>query len=109
VTEPLRLGSALQLEEFHDVSPSHEAVLLAADENRGAHVEIALEPIEQRDEFVFHLAVELVDRLSRQIERDDGHAVHDLGCQRVRIRHTSRSTTIAKPIPPAAQTVISPN
>ena len=42
-------------------------------------------------------------------ERDDGDAVDDLRAQRVRRCHTSRSTTIANPIPPAAQTVMRPN
>ena len=82
---------------------------------------IALEAPDQLDELVLHGAVELVDRLVRQIERDDGDAILDVDGHRARLArhlgrpgrgrggHSALSTTIAKPIPPAAHTVMSPN
>ena len=109
MTQTLGFGGALELEEILDVGAGDEAVLLPADQNRGAHVEITLEAVEQRNELILYRAIDLVYRLSRQIERDDGNAVHYLRCQSIGRCHQSRSTTIAKPIPPAAQTVIKPN
>jgi hypothetical protein len=109
VAQPLRFVGRLELEELLDVCAGDEAVLLATDENRGAHVEIALEPIEQGNELILYRAVELVDGLAWKIERDDGDSADDLSGQRIWRAHWSRSTTIEKPSPPAAQTVIRPN
>src|SRR5687768_11666799 len=109
MTQALSLLDASYLEKFLDVCASDEAVLLAAYENRRAHIEIPLQPVEERNELILHRAVELVYRLTRQVDGDDCNTAADLSREGVGRSHQSRSTTIAKPSPPAAQTVIKPN
>ncbi len=109
MTQSLRFSRALELEKLLDVGAGNETVLLSADENGSANVEIALETIEERDELILHSAIELVDRIAGKIDRDHRDAVDDLRAECVGRCHQPRSTTIANPIPPAAHTVISPN
>src|SRR5450759_4124877 len=121
--QPLSVCRSLELQKLFDIGARNPNVWFATDEHRGVDGRVALESAHQRDELVLHCAVQLVDRLVREIERDDGDAVGDLDREgRFPARpdesadrdfrsraHRVLSTTIAKPIPPAAHTVISPN
>src|SRR5258706_1164214 len=112
-----------ELEKLLDIGAGDPHVGFAAHKHRRVHSGVALEPADQRDELVLYRAGQLVDRLIREIESDDGDAVSDFDREggfpprayqpadrdfRGRA-HCVLSTTIAKPIPPAEQTVINPN
>ena len=70
-------------------------------------VGIVAEPDEQRLELDLDRGAELVYRLARQIEGDDGDAGLDGG--REGGHSVARSSTMATPIPPCAQIEIRPN
>src|SRR5512140_692513 len=109
VTHPLSFSSRLELEKFVDVRAGDPAVFLAAQQNSGFNVAVTLEPVEQRDELILEAAIEFVERRTRHVERNDSDAVDDLRLKCVWLCHVPRSTTMEKPIPPAAHTVINPN
>src|SRR5687767_13471529 len=122
-TQPLGIRRRLELLKLLDVGAGNPYIRFAADQHRGVHRGVPLHPTHQRHELVLDGATELVDGLVGQIERDhrdpvshvdrkrglpsgpDQPADGDFRCG----AHRVLSTTIAKPIPPAAQTVISPN
>src|SRR6185437_8752820 len=118
--QPLGVFRITQLRELFDVRAGDERVRLSTDQHRALHRIVAVDAIEQLDECLAHAARDLVHRLANQIYRQNRDAVFDLHGHRrlvprigywsshARLRHTSRSSTIAKPRPPAAQTVIRP-
>src|ERR1700694_5908203 len=121
-TQPLRVRRGPQLLKLLDVGTGNPDVGLAADEHRRVHRGVALQSRHERHELVLHGAIQLVHRLVRQVEGDDRDTVADFDRQRRPIScshesadgglggaHRLLSTTMAKPIPPAAQTVMSPN
>src|ERR1700737_1222194 len=121
-TQSLRICRRLQFLKLFDVSTGDPSVGLAADEHCCVHCGVALEPRHERNEFVLHRAIQLVHRFVRQVERDDRDSVADFNRQRRVVSrshesadgglsgaHRVLSTTIAKPLPPAEQTVIRPN
>ena len=78
LAQPLRFVDALELEKLLDVRAGNEAVLFSADEDRSANIEVALEPVEKRDELVLHRAIDLVDRFAGQVDGDDSDPAYDL-------------------------------
>ena len=95
-------------EELIDVGAGDEGPRLPADEHRRADRLVLLEQREISGELLDHRRGELVDRFPREVEGEDGDPVLHTERERRRLGH-ARSTTIAKPSPPAAQTVIRPN
>jgi hypothetical protein len=79
MTHSLGIGGSFQLEEFIDIRAGVPRVLLAAEQNRSTNVEITLEAVEQRDTLRLHCAIEFVYRLVREIDRDYGDAILDVG------------------------------
>src|SRR5439155_12707242 len=79
--QPLRLGLRRQSRELLDVCPGDEGVRLARDQHDRADCCLITQLIQQRLELDPHRGGELVDRLARQVERDDGDAVFVLGSE----------------------------
>ena len=95
-----------ECDEFLDVGAGNEDVGLARTHDDCLDDVIGLEALHQLLEFPADRLADLVDRIVRRIEGDNGHAVAALECEGT---HATRSSTIANPIPPCAQIEISPN
>jgi len=77
--QPLRLDLGRESRELLDVCPGDEGVRLGRDQHGRADRRVVAQLIQQRLELDPHRGRELVDRLTRQIEGDDGDAVFVLG------------------------------
>ncbi len=106
-TRGLRVGCGDEGHELIDVGSGNEAVGLAGADDDRADRWIGSETIERRPEFGGVRVTERVDRFAGHVERDDGHAL--LPPLDREDRHQTRSSTMAKPIPPCAQIEIKPN
>src|SRR6185436_7769238 len=103
----LRVELRLELEELLDVGAGDEDVLLAGGDDHGADRAIRVHHAEDPLEIGAQRAIHLVDRIAGLVDRNDEDSVRLL-CPKA-LGHVARSTTIACPMPPAAQTVMSPN
>jgi hypothetical protein len=106
-TRALRHLGGRKGQELVDVGAGDERVLLSADQHHTPDAHVALEGVEDLVELADDAVRELVDRLAAQVKGDDRDAV--VHFQAKGATDHARSTTIAKPSPPAAQTVINPN
>ena len=100
------LGRPWQRGELLDIGSGDPHIWLATQQDGGPHTRVALQPIEQRDELLANAAREGVHTRVRHIERHERYVIALLHRQSW---HQTRSTTMAWPIPPAAQTVRRPN
>src|SRR4051812_22135189 len=58
MTETLRVCCGFQLQKLIDVCPCNPAVLLSAEKDSSANIQIAIQSIEQRDELILEPTIE---------------------------------------------------
>jgi hypothetical protein len=75
--QPLRRALGGERRELVDVGARDEAVRLPGDEDRRADRLVVAQPDQERLEFHLDRIAQLVDRLARQVERDDRDPVLD--------------------------------
>ena len=74
-----RVGGGLQREKLVDVGAGEPGVALAAREHDSTYPAVRLELCEHRGELGAQAGRDLVHRLARQVDRDDGDAVRRAG------------------------------
>src|SRR5882762_760696 len=108
--KPLGFRGGGEPNELLDVCTRDEVLGFPRKERDGSYGGVVLQRVERREQVLLHRGREFVDRLTLQVEGDDGNAVvGELPGERRAGSHQRRSSTMAKPIPPCAQIDSRPN